>query len=144
MPIDEFAGVVDKATGSAAKMLGRTLAEMARRAAESLKLYEPLPSQAGFHSSMAAERIMIGSNRGGKSLPGAIEVARAVTGTDPYGKYPLRDGRFYCIGRDGRHLGAVMWRKLGRAGAFQIIRDKDTGLWRAFRPWTDEDISRRS
>ena len=143
MPVDEFAEVLDQATGVAARQLAKAIAEIAHRRAEALNIYEPLPAQLAFHASLAAERIIIGSNRGGKTLPAAIEVARAVTGSDPFGKYPLRDGRCYCIGRDGRHLGAVMWRKLGRAGAFQIIRDKETGLWRAYRPWMPEDFARR-
>ena len=144
VPIDEFANVLDQTTGTAAKALGKALAELARRRAESLRLYEPLPTQLAFHASLAAERIIIGGNRGGKTLPAAVEIARAVSGCDPYGKYPLRDGRAYCIGRDGRHIGAVMWRKLGRAGAFSIIRDRETGLWRAYRPWMPDDMERRS
>ena len=144
VPIDDFSNILDQASGTSARTLGKALAELARRQAESLRLYEPLPTQLAFHASMAAERIIIGSNRGGKTLPAAIEVARAVTGNDPYGRYPLQDGRAYCIGRDGRHLGAVMWRKLGRAGAFAIIRDKETGLWRAYRPWMPDDYDRRS
>lgn len=144
VPVSEFSAVIDKATGVAARTLAKAIAEIAQRQAEALRLYEPLPAQFAFHQSQAAERIIIGSNRGGKTLPSAVEVARAVTGNDPYGKYPLRDGRCYCIGRDGRHLGAVMWRKLGRAGAFHIIRDTETGLWRAFRPWLPSDNARRS
>jgi len=124
-------------------MLGKAISEIAGRRAEALRLYEPLPSQLAFHASMAAERIIIGSNRGGKTLPAAVEMARAVTGCDPYGRYPLTDGRCYCVGRDGRHLGAVMWRKLGRAGAFSIIRDIGTGLWRSYRPWMPDDFARR-
>lgn len=143
VPVDDFSEVIDKATGVAARQLAKAIVEIAHRGAESLRLYEPLPSQLAFHASLAPERIFIGSNRSGKTLTGAVEVSRAVTGSDPFGKYPLKDGRCYCIARDGRHLGAVMWRKLGRAGAFQIIRDKETGLWRAYRPWMPEDFARR-
>jgi len=34
------------------------------------------------------------------TLAAAIEVARALTGQDPYGKYPKREGRAFLIGKD--------------------------------------------
>lgn len=142
-PADPLEPVVETATGYAAQQLSQIIGELARRQIEALKLYEPLPSQADFHKSKAAERLMIGSNRGGKTLPCAVEVARAVCGCDPHDKYPKRDGRCYVVGKDGRHLGAVMWYKLGRAGPFKMIRDQVTGLWRAFRPWERADWVRR-
>src|SRR6185369_14786047 len=76
-------------------------------------------------------------NRSGKTLTGAVEVARAVLGLDPYGKYPVRDGVGYCIGKDQGHIGRVVYKKLFRAGAFRIIRDEQTKAWRAYRPWED-------
>jgi hypothetical protein len=122
---------------------GDILAELTRRRIEALRLYEPLPVQASFHASAAAERLLRGSNRGGKTLPAAVEIARAVTGQDPCDKYPKTDGRCFCIGKDGKHIGQVMWRKLGRAGAFRILRDRATGAWRAWRPWVPEDFARK-
>lgn len=118
------------------------LAELGQRKIEGLKLYEPLPVQAQFHASRARIRLVRGSNRGGKTLAAAVEVARAVTGQDPHGKYPLTDGRVYCVGKNLDHVGQVMWRKLGRAGAYKIIRDKKTLKWRAYRPWSPEDARR--
>ena len=141
-PADPDRVVVQDATGHAAQQLGRVLAEIARRSIESLNLYEPLPEQDAFHKCRSLERLLVGSNRGGKTLPAAVEVARAVCGCDPFDKYPKKDGICYAVGKDAKHLGAVMWRKLGRAGAFQIIRDRDTGLWRAFRPWESRDAAR--
>lgn len=120
----------------------KLVAELSRRSIESLKLYEPLPAQANFHCSKASERLLRGSNRGGKTLPAAVEVARAVCGSDPFRKYPKTGGRCFAVGKDGKHLGQVMWRKLGRAGAFRVIRDETTNLWRAFRPWSAEDVER--
>lgn len=119
------------------------LEELASRRIEGLKLYEPLPVQAAFHASRAPEVLARGSNRSGKTLVAAVEVARAVTGQDPNGKYPLTNGRWFLVGKDGRHLGDVMFRKLFRAGAFRIIRDQQTRTWRAFRPWVPEDAARK-
>jgi len=117
----------------------RIVSEQARRSIEGLRLYEPLTEQERFHQSQSRQRLLRGSNRGGKTLPAAVEIARAVTGQDPAGKYPGEDGRCYCVGRNLDHVGQVMWRKLSRPGAFKIIRDQTTGAWRAYRPWDPAD-----
>lgn len=131
---------VEQATSYRAEQARRYAAELARRQMESLRLYEPLASQQAFHESMAPERILRGSNRGGKTVPAAVEVARACTGQDPFHKYPRENGRAFIVGKDGKHVGDVMWRKLGRAGAFKMIRDPNYGRWRAFRPWLAWDM----
>lgn len=119
-------------------------AEMASRRMEALKLYEPTKDQQAFHASNAQIRVIRGSNRAGKTLASHLEIARAVLGADPHGKYPKRDGRCILVGKDLRHIGQVMWRKLARPGAFKMIRDFVTGEWRAFRPWNAEDLEREA
>lgn len=119
------------------------IAELARRKVEALRLYEPLELQERFHASRAPERLLRGSNRAGKTLAAAVEVARAATGQDPHKKYPEKDGRIIAVGKSGKAIGEVMWRKLSRAGAFRIIRDEKTGLFRAFRPWDKRDQERK-
>jgi len=121
----------------------RIIYELAARRIEALRLYEPLPIVEEFHECQAKERLLRGSNRAGKTLGAAVEVARAVTGQDAWGKYPKENGRAILVGKDGRHVGETMWRKLGRAGAYRIIRDRKTGLWRTFRPWEPDDEARR-
>jgi hypothetical protein len=128
---DDLAGAEEEAYRRRVQLL---VAEVARRRMESLNLYQPLPAQARFHESRAQIRLARGSNRGGKTLPSAVEVARAVTGQDPHRKYPLTDGVAFLVGKDGRHLGDVMYRKLFKARPFDMIRDEHTGLWRVFRP----------
>lgn len=119
--------------------LKKLLAENARRRMEALKLYEPIPIQESFHKSKSRHRLVRGGNRSGKTTVAAVELARAVCGQDPYQKYPITNGRAFCVGRNLDHIGNVMWRKLGRPGAFRIIRDKITKAWRAYRPWDEED-----
>jgi hypothetical protein len=121
--------------------LRRMMAELIARKSEALRLYEPLPAQEEFHASQAVERLVIGSNRGGKTGCTAVEVARAVCGCDPYGKWPKRDGRFVVVGKDQKHIAQVQWRKLSRAGAFKMIRDPATREWRAFRPGEAWDLA---
>ncbi|HET6574485.1 MAG TPA: terminase family protein [Fimbriiglobus sp.] len=118
-------------------------AELARRKFEALSLYEALPVQEAFHQSRARQRLLRGSNRSGKTLSAAVELARAVMGKDPYRKYPLEDGRAYVVGLDLMHVSQVFYRKLFRAGAFKMIRDAVTGKWRAYRPWQPEDAARQ-
>lgn len=122
--------------------LRRLLTERVRRRHEALRIYEPLPVQLEFHQADARQRVLRGSNRGGKTLPAAVEVARAITGQDPYRKYPLTDGRCYVVGRDLKHCAETMWHKLYRPGAFKMIKDLLTGQWRAFRPWDPADLVR--
>lgn len=123
--------------------LRKVLIEQALRKIEALHLYEPLPEQAKFHKCPTRQRLLRGSNRGGKTLPAAVEVARAVTGRDPWRKYPTEDGRCFVVGKNLDHIGQVMWRKLARAGAFKIIRDEASGDWRAYRPWDLRDRARQ-
>lgn len=102
-----------------------------------MKLYRPTPQQEEFHKSLASERLVIGGNRSGKSLCTFVEDARAVTGQDPYKKYPERDGNLVIVGKDWRHIGMVAYTILFKAGAFKIIKDATSGEWRAFDPVTD-------
>jgi hypothetical protein len=125
-----------------AEQIRRLVAEKAKRGIEGLRLYEPLPTQHRFHVSRSQQRVIRGSNRSGKSLAAAVEVARAVTGQDPHNKWPMTNGRFYIVGKDGKEVSGVMWRKLSRAEAFKMIRDKVTHEWRAFRPMDPEDVDR--
>lgn len=122
-----------------ANFLDIILTELADREKEALKIYEELPKATAFHRSRKSNRIVRGSNRAGKTLSAAVEMARAVTGQDPYGKYPKEDGVAFIFGRDGKHIGSVIYKKLFMPGAFKIIKDADTGKWRVFKPWLDGD-----
>src|SRR5688572_24699975 len=113
----------------------RLVAEKMRRECEALRLYEPQAFQDEFHKSTVRKLIMQKANQVGGTLCGAVEVARAVTGQDPYHKYPQRDGVVACLGYGEGHVGTVFYQKLFRAGAFEIIRDLATGKWRTYRPW---------
>jgi len=124
------------------KILRRAAARMARRRFDALTLYEPLPIAEGFHESTAPERIVRGSNRAGKTLSAAAEIARAVRGLDPYNKYPKTDGRAFIVGKDLTHIGQVIYKKLFQAGSFKMIPAKDSPLFEAHRPWTVDHCNR--
>lgn len=121
--------------------LREMLMELRRRENESLRLYEPMPEQESFHAGFAPERLVLGGNRGGKTLCGCVEIARAVTAQDPYEKYDVADGRFIVVGKDLRHCAKVVYRKLFKPGAFKVIRDPETDRIRAYRPWMEWDAA---
>lgn len=77
------------------------------------------------------------------SLAAFVEDARAVTGQDPYNKYPKKDGVLVCLGLDERHIGTNITRYLLKQGAFRIIRDQESNEWRAWKPWIPEDAARK-
>lgn len=113
--------------------------EIRERQLEGLRLYRATPQQEEIHKCRASETLVIGGNRSGKSLSTFVEDARAVTGSDPYKKYPEKDGVLVIVGKDWKHIGLVVYPILFRPGAFKIIKDLVTGEWRAFNPTTDED-----
>lgn len=117
-------------------------AALTERRLEALRLYQPMPHQEEFHKCMASERIVLGGNRGGKTLAVAIEAARAATGQDPYGKYPSEGGNLAIVGRNWPHIGLVIAPILLKAGAFRIVKDQETGQWRSIRPGDDKSKSK--
>jgi hypothetical protein len=64
-------------------------------------------------------------------------MARAFVGKDPFEKYPARAGMYFVFGIDAKHIGSVIYKKLFRAGAFKMVRDPKSMLWRSFNPVTD-------
>lgn len=112
--------------------------ELKERQVEALNLYTPTPQQEKIHQCRSSEILVIGGNRSGKSLSTFVEDARAVCGKDPYNKYPKTDGILVIVGKDWKHIGLVVYRLLFAEGAFRIIKDLQTGEWRAFNPATDE------
>ena len=119
-------------------------AELSERRLEALRLYVPMPKQEDFHKCMSSERLVIGGNRSGKSACSFVEDARAATGQDPYGKYPKEGGNLVVIGKNWQHIGMVVYPMLFKAGAFRIIKDQDTGKWRAFNPGSDSSRQKDS
>jgi len=111
--------------------------ELRSRKVEGLRLYQPTEQQAKIHACKASEVLVIGGNRSGKSLCTFVEDARAVTGQDPYDKYPKKDGRLVIVAKDWKHVGLTVVPLLFKEGAFKIIKDEETGEWRAFNPATD-------
>jgi hypothetical protein len=124
----------DRPTSYEIQRTKQLLITVAKRKLEALRLYEPLPTAERFHSCKAPEVLVYGSNRAGKSLATLAEAARALTGQDPYDKYPKRDGRCIFVAMSGKLIAEKIYRTLFRAGAFKVIRDPYTKEWRVFKP----------
>lgn len=112
----------------------RLIAAYCRRLKDALNLYLPLPAADRFHASTCRIRLLNGSNQAGKSLSAMAEFARIVRGMDPYKKRSAKNLVTLSIGKDQKHVGQVMWRKLWMPGEFEIVKDEQTGAWRSVRP----------
>lgn len=71
-----------------------------------------------------------------------MDLAWAVRGLHPYLTFPKKDGRAWVVAKSNKQIGEVLYRKLFRAGAFKIIKDRKTGLWRAYKPLDPDDLAR--
>lgn len=130
------------------KRLKALIAEENRRSKDPCILFEPLPTQDKFLRSRASIRVLRGGNRSGKSITSYLEMARAARGIDPNGKFPTnRPLLIYVIGYDADTIGRVAYRNLfkpGCGGLLRVIKDKETGQWRNFRPWDSADVERHA
>jgi hypothetical protein len=123
-------------------MFRAVLAEIVSRRNESLRLFKPMPEQERFFASDASERIALGGNRGGKTTVTVVEAARALTGQDPYDKYPRESGKCILVGKDLVHCSKVFYQKLFKPGAFKVIKDEVTGEYRSYNPNDPDDAAR--
>ena len=112
--------------------------EVASRSLEPLRLYVPNDNQRPFHDCLASEQLVIGGNRSGKSCAVMVELAWAATGTHPIkGKYPDGNMNIGIIGAGWSHIGRTIYPYLFKAGSFHIIKDEETGAFRAYHPIKD-------
>lgn len=122
----------------------RIIQELQGRQVESLHLYQAQEQAIKFHLSHAPERLARGSNQSGKTLASAVEVIRAITGQDPYNKYP-KGGLAIFVGLDMRAINKNIWGNIGKPGAFSIIEtEKGSGKYRPYQWWTDAHRERES
>lgn len=114
------------------KRLADNLLRVREQVLDATSLYRPLEGAQRFHELDVKWRILDGSNRSGKTLAAAVEVARAVTARDPYDKYIHHNGRAIVVGLDTSHL-ATIYSKLFEPGALKIIFDEEKNQFRPLR-----------
>ena len=127
--------------------------ERAQRKRDALRIYRPRSQKIErFHRSVASEKILRGGAGSGKSCAGFAELASAATGIPlvgidgeemPY-KYPKGPLLIWTIGFGWDHVGETIHRYLfTEMSGMKMIRDKKTNEFRIFRPWDEEDVSRK-
>ena len=107
---------------------------------EAIRLYEPVLLGDSVHRCMAVWSVLDGANRAAKSCSACGESAYALLGCHPHGKYVKRNGLAWFVGLKEKHL-ILMYDNLFREGAFRVIRDEHTGLWRTMR-WDRDNPTR--
>lgn len=108
-----------------------------------MSLFEPMPLQQAFLHCKARQRLIRGGNRTSKTTAAIVNLAQVVTGRDPLNRCPKQNGIAYVVAKDEKAIGEVIWKKLGRAQCFKMIRDEITNEWRAFRPMNPMDQERK-
>jgi hypothetical protein len=147
---NDINALIAKLPASRQRQLREVVAELAARRMEALNLWTPMEQQAAFHECRTLYAIVMGGNRSGKSAAVYAEVARAALGRDPHDKYrkPDATGRFavpfviWIVCHKEAMIGRTVHRYLFERGAFQIIRDLDTGKYRTYRPNDPADAAR--
>jgi len=134
--------------------------ELARRQMDGLLMYRSIdprldPSfadQTGLFRSQSSECLIRGGNRSGKSINAAAltaAIARDMEITTWDGKkidcrrkhQQGRELQIWIIGLKIDHFSTIH-RLLFRAGVYKMIKDRETGSWRAWRPWEPDDYAR--
>lgn len=103
-----------------------------RRFLDSLVLYKALPPAMAFHRSRAHNKLIVGSNKAGKTCAAGFEAASKVLGRHP--RRPKRNGWLMSVGLDEDHISHMWGDILTKEGLFQIVPDEITGAPRAVRP----------
>ncbi len=116
--------------------------EIQRRDMEAMRIYRPSKIQEQYHASTAKETVFVAGNQIGKSIAGYSEDGRAAGGCDPYGKYPEKDGILAIVVYKESQIRLNTYRYLLKPGAFDIIQDEETGIWKPYYPWVPSDVAR--
>jgi len=126
---------------------------LSRRQTEGLKIFRPLPHQERAFMSRASELLLRGGNRSGKTACAAALVASAATGMPIIGcdgqplpwRWPQnRPLCIWVIGYGEKHIADPLWGKLfTSAPELSMLRDENTGQWRAFNPLSEADKKRK-
>lgn len=127
----------------------RAILASRQRMPTALELFRPQAYQEPFIEAMSRDKILEvmlgGGNQSGKSLNAAAAISAAILNKpitlhsgEQLHMRPERwrkEGmKIWIIGFDWDHIGKTIYRLLFLPGAFRIIRDKESGKWRAWNP----------
>jgi len=120
-------------------------ARIAKQKLDALELFRPTDYQEEVVNSTASEILVRGGTRSGKSVIVAAIVA-AYLRNKPIifadgSRHEVREPAWrdrptttWLIGLQLNHVGQTLYRLLCRPGAFDMVKDKKTGMWRAWQP----------
>jgi len=111
--------------------------------------------QEPFFTHWSREFLLRGGNRSGKSTCAAARFAAIATDTpitlDDGRQINLRQPwqrgrclRMWVVAFDSSYIGQTIHRLLFKSDLFKVIKDEQTGLHRAFKPWSPQDAVRES
>jgi hypothetical protein len=120
-------------------------AKLAKQKINALEIFRPTKYQEEVVLSEASEILVQGAPRSGKSTIVAAMFAAYLTKTpitfSDGSKHHTREPGWmdrpvnvWLIGLQLNHVGQTIYRLLCKPGAFDIVRDKTTGLWRCWQP----------
>ena len=120
-------------------------AKVAKAKLDALEIFRPTEYQEKVVTCDATEILVQGGTRSGKSTIVAAMIAaylrgKPITFADGT-KHEVREPGWkdrpvtvWLVGLQLNHIGQTIYRLLCRPGAFDMVRDKQTGLWRAWQP----------
>lgn len=120
-------------------------AHIAKRKLDGLELFRPADYQEAAVLSEASELLICGGTRSGKTTIAIAMMASYLRnkpiifadGTQHHMREPgLRNKSTICwtVGEHLNHIGQTIFRMLRKPGCFEMVRDKQTGMWRAWQP----------
>ncbi len=120
-------------------------AKVAKAKLDALEIFRPTEYQEKVVTCDATEILVEGGTRSGQSTIVAAMIAaylrgKPITFADGT-KHEVREPGWkdrpvtvWLVGLQLNHIGQTLYRLLCRPGAFDMVRDKQTGLWRAWQP----------
>jgi hypothetical protein len=120
-------------------------AKLAKTKLDALEIFRPTKYQEAVVLSEASEILVQGAPRSGKSTIVAVMLAaylrnKPITFSDG-SKHTVREPGWqdrpvnvWLIGLQLNHIGQTIYRLLCKPGAFDMVRDKQTGMWRCWQP----------
>lgn len=134
------------------------IAQWAAEESDAIKLFRPMPpefmSQEDVLRAECLHKLIRGGNRSGKSTIAAVMFAAAArdmpittwSGEEIHVRRPWQRGKpllMWVVGYDWDHIGDTIYRLLCEPNhSLKMIRDLETGVLRAFKPWDPSDAAR--
>lgn len=120
-------------------------AELQNRLLDGLAMIRVTETQAEVLRDQCGKILLVGSNRAMKSVTAVVRMASiardkpvtTMSGEKIFCRRPDQRGRplrIWIIGDYAKHIGQTLHRLLFEDRVFEMVKDKDTGVWRSWNP----------